>query len=180
MKNALIIIEGPNGLGKTTLCLQLFTNISRFYPNYNIVYRHFTGPSPSLLTTEQQMNYQFNQIYEACNSLILKNSIFIWDRSPFGELVYGKHIRKYSSDLNYFYKALKNVDYIVCLLTKSLNITSYGNNDESVVKWSSLFVKELYNSSISFNNFDLINYNSFDNRKNQIFKVINDNLKLYK
>lgn len=90
--NYIIIIEGPDNLGKSTLIKQ----IAKQYNIQNNNIQHFTSPKT------QDPYHEYRQIMfeelDVLKYLKLENDRFIiWDRSPFGEYVYAKQ-RGYEMD----------------------------------------------------------------------------------
>lgn len=116
----LIIIEGPDRVGKDTLIQNLLNE-------YNNVYiRHWCSPLGN--SNAEKIAYQKKSFLKEFNTFHVFNkltdfndSIMIWNRSHIGEIVYGTMYRKYQPeewvfDMEEFcnFDKIRNV-YLVCL-----------------------------------------------------------------
>lgn len=77
----IIIIEGPDGAGKTTLCQQLLTSI----PGSEL--KHFGAPA----TKEEALNYY--KVYVDLLKYYDRSKVLIIDRCWYSDMVYGPIMR---------------------------------------------------------------------------------------
>jgi thymidylate kinase len=112
--NYLLIIEGPDNIGKSTL----IKNIQEIY--FDIKIKHFGPP----ITTDPYNEYKkicFDEL-DLLAKMTNDNVFMIWDRSPFGEYVYAKQ-RGYEMDyLHDVCNMLSNIKNL-----KVMFVLMYGN-----------------------------------------------------
>lgn len=133
----LIIIEGPDRIGKTTL----IKNLCEYFNFDNITIRHF-GKPPSCLSFKESLNYQLNSFKKEAHLFqhIRKkydlekcyyNEVVIWNRSHLGEYVYSSLYRNGNKKtilkrlLNFETKELvpyKDEIYLITMITDDIDI----------------------------------------------------------
>ena len=131
-----LIIEGLNGVGKTTLCNKIMT------------LPHFKKYEYHHLTADEDNSYSFY-------TKLLKNKKLILDRGALGELVYSSiYGRKPRITLSEVNKLFKNVNCYVLLPTNLDqiidNLISKGEKDSN--ECNSDFIKLEYNTFMKFAN----------------------------
>lgn len=129
-----LIIDGPNGVGKTTLCKIL----SKTKPFTDYKYLH--------LTAEDKNTYSYY-------NTLLKDKKLLLDRGPLGELVYsslyGRKPRITLSEVNALFK---NTQCHVLLPMKLENLmTNLANKGEQNSKeYDMSFITNEYNTFLKF------------------------------
>jgi thymidylate kinase len=107
LKKLILLVEGPDGVGKTTICKKLSYGLelpvvkmvkAKVYFKKNVV---------------EEFSFVFN------NTLLqLKDLNYIVDRGPLSSLIYSK-IYNRKSELAYLYPLLREMDPLVIYLTSS-------------------------------------------------------------
>lgn len=153
-----IIIEGPDNVGKTTLISQLFKKINNGYNR--IYYIHFSKPKaddPIYAAIEQKNMYEKT----VGDVIYLKEAdiadVVILDRSWLGEYVYGCKYRgcgeKYALDnIKRFYKNLQDTPGIECytvVLTVDNPDFCVKNDDNNSI--SQAKKEEIFDEIVRFN-----------------------------
>lgn len=109
-----IILEGPDNIGKTTLAQDLSASI-----NAEINVRHFGPPKEK---GEKALQEQLETLRRETTAIQHGNGIEIWDRSFIGEMVYGPMYRTtqyahsvYEKEMLTVCKKLSQRIFVVCL-----------------------------------------------------------------
>jgi len=110
-----IVLEGPDNIGKTTLAeaIEDFIDVKK-----RIIFKHW-GPNKTKAEGRKVMDKFIAELR------ISSDKIFICDRSPFGEFVYGKIFRDYDP----FTYMEDMIDDINRLKTKFLFISFYADEN---------------------------------------------------
>lgn len=129
-----LIIDGPNGIGKTTLCNELLK--TKAFADYKYVH----------LTAEDKNSYSY---YTA----LLKNQKLILDRGPLDELVYsslyGRKPRITLSEVNSIFKTTPC--YVLLPLDLQTLITNLTKKGEEESKECDItFITNEYNTFVKF------------------------------
>lgn len=162
----LVIIEGPDNTGKTTVINELMSKYN------NVYYIHCQKPSnvdDALAAAEQSQ--QFIKIcLQICDLVTYANpEIIILDRSWFGEYVYGCKYRNNDKDyvinmintcLNLLKVSIKHNDLIYCPILLTVD------NPEFCIK---------HDDGCSLSEANLLNISDEINRFNEIAEIFNIN-----
>jgi hypothetical protein len=163
MKNKLIIVEGCNNSGKTTL----YNYIIKTYPQLNFKYIKCSQPKKS----------PFEEYSEILDKIENNVDNYFIDRFHLGEKVYSYIYRNGPEMTENQFKLiesrilkLKNYDYLLVFCKTDINILKSNNlknkeeyiKNKDVEKELNLFNKAFYESNLDYQIHDIINKNIID------------------
>ena len=178
----IIVVEGPDNVGKSYLVKQL----AEKFTSFKSVVRHFGPPKAR---GDAALREQLRLLDDMVGTILDGNGLEIWDRSVFGEMVYGPLYRtgqydhlEYTAAINKALNRIRQQLYIVALYTdgevfRRLKVKAKGDEKEIYQKKehaktiATTFVNVL--SALGVKRTLLVNcrnYASFDERNKYVIK----------
>ncbi len=143
----LIVVEGPQGAGKTTI-----TDFLRYSISYTNLYR-LSGTSDSTTTGKKKAEEMYIDLLEYMKKMENKNINMVFDRTFFTEENYCRLGKKEYSFTDVYYKLLEDFSkldfeiYYITLYLKDEKLYSERLNREG----KAIFKESIYNAENSIN-----------------------------
>lgn len=184
-----VIVEGPDNIGKTTLCNDLLSRLKQ--RGAEVAYAHFGAPKAKTKKAQiAEQKLEASNVVKAIENLSRlyrhKDIVLLHDRSIFGELVYCKY-RNYEADYSDMIERLHAIPNLQTIMfsmygdattISKFSLSAKTDNASKYAKMSKMesisigFIDKLH--AIDYGRVVVINsnnYDSFDDRNNHVWDI---------